>query len=125
MREVFFYVFFVCAGCLLGMVSRFLAKRAMKVGKSGFPGITLAVDTTCCFFIGVFWALFSKTFSRASQILVLLTVGFLGGFSPPHEAVNESMPLLREGRYMEVLLYTAGSIVLVIAAAIAGFALAR
>ena len=125
MREMFFYVFFVCAGCLLGMAFRYLAARAMKENRSDFPWITLTVETACCFFIGVCVALFSKTLSMASQVLILLAVGFLGGFSPPYAALHEMRPLLRDGRYMEAILYTVGSMVLVIAAAIAGFVLAK
>ena len=125
MTEVLFYFFFVCAGCLLGMAFRYLEARAMKGKKSDFPWFTLSVNTACCFFIGVFWALCSKTLSMASQVLILLAVGFLGGFSPPYAALNEIRPLLRDGRYMEAFLYTAGSMVLVIAAAVAGFALAK
>ena len=35
MTEVFFYGFFVCAGCLLGMAFRYLAARAMKENYGG------------------------------------------------------------------------------------------
>ena len=124
-KEVLFYGFFVCAGCLLGMTFRCLATRTMKGKRSGFRWFSLGVNTACCFFIGVFGAWFSKTLSMASQILILLAVGFLGGFSPPYAALNESRHLLRDGRYMEVLLYTVGGMVLAMVAAIAGFALAK
>ena len=120
MAEMFFYVFFVCAGCLLGIAARCLATRTGR----GFPWLTPAVEAACCFFTGVFWGMFSRSLSEASQILILLSVGFMGGFTPPHIAVKESMRLLRDGRYRDLALYAIGGIALAAAAALAGFALA-
>ena len=125
MTEVFFYVFFVCAGSLLGLTARYLATRAMKGNRRDFLWIKLTINAVCCFIIGISWGLFVKTLSESYQISVLLSVGFLAGFNPIYAAVNESVSLVRGGRYMDVLLYPLGKIALCILSGIAGFALAQ
>jgi len=63
--------------------------------------------------------------SSPSQLSLLLTVGFCGGFTTFSTFSKESLSLLQSGNYTSFFLYAFGSIAIGILAVALGFTLAK
>ena len=89
-----------------------------------FPWATFAVNILGSFLIGLFYAL-SARLQLSVEVRLLLTTGLCGGFTTFSTFSNDGLLLLRQGHYGVFLLYAASSVVLGIAAALAGGAAGR
>lgn len=111
----------VGTGGFLGSISRFMASRFMQsYFPSSFPFGTFAVNISGCFLIGLIYG-----FSERSALLtpgwkMFLAVGFCGGFTTFSTFANENLALLRDGEFINFLLYTGLSVFLGIAATFLG-----
>jgi CrcB protein len=63
--------------------------------------------------------------SDSLALRALLGIGFCGGYTTFSAFSYETVRLIQEGAWQRALFYVAGSVALSIAAALAGFALAR
>lgn len=94
----------VMLGCAFGGALRFLVTT--YVNKLGhFPYGTLTVNLIGCFLIGIISTLLTERFTGVSPYLsLLLTVGFLGGFTTFSSFGNETILLLKMGLILQAML---------------------
>lgn len=94
----------VMLGCAFGGALRFLVTT--YVNKLGhFPYGTLTVNLIGCFLIGIISTLLTERFTGVFPYLsLLLTVGFLGGFTTFSSFGNETILLLKMGLILQAML---------------------
>lgn len=109
-----------------GSVLRYWVQLALsgRLPFPAFPWTTFAVNILGSFLIGLFYAL-SARLQLSAEVRLLLTTGLCGGFTTFSTFSNDGLLLLRQGHYGVFLLYAASSVVLGIAAALAGGAAGR
>ena len=112
----------VAVGGALGALARYGVGIALAGGT--FPWATLAINVTGSFLLGA--ALGGPGDGRWDATLTTaVTVGFLGAFTTFSTFAHETVVMLRDGRVHAALGYVAASIVVGLAAAAAGYVLAR
>ena len=116
--------FQVALGGALGAVARFYAgKLALALAGPGFPWGTLSVNVLGSFLMGV---LFVALEARgALSLSPFLMAGLLGGFTTFSAFSLDTLLLIERGQSGLALLYIAGSVLLSVAALVAGVVLAR
>lgn len=77
----------LCRYGLTGLVHRFAG--------AGFPWGTLTVNITGCFLAGMGWAIFEDKWPGASQVRVVVMIGFMGAFTTFSSYVLETQQLMR------------------------------
>ena len=105
---------FIGVGSFLGGIARYLVK--VGCGKL-FPAATLPLGTMVanvagCFLIGLFYGIASRHTTMSQDMLMLLTVGFCGGFTTFSTFMNENMSMIQGGELFNSLLYAVLSLVL-------------
>ncbi|GHM99470.1 putative fluoride ion transporter CrcB [Cytophagales bacterium WSM2-2] len=115
----------VFGGGGLGSVVRFLLGRWVSSGHTyNFPYGTLIVNVVACFFLGFVVGLADhrQIISPASRLF--WTVGFCGGFSTFSTFSAETLNLIQGGFHFSSFTYVISSLVLCLAATLAGIYLA-
>lgn len=84
-----------------------------------FPWSTFTVNLLGCFLIGLFYAL-SERFHLSLEMRLMLTTGLCGGFTTFSTFSNDGISLLKGEFYGTFILYTLLSIVIGLAAVVAG-----
>ncbi|WP_067704981.1 fluoride efflux transporter CrcB [Nocardia jejuensis] len=109
----------VIAGAALGAPARYLLDRTIQSRhESRFPWGTLLVNISGCFLLGAL----TGADLAASWMLVAGT-GFCGAFTTYSTFSYESVRLAQERAYRHSILNAVASVVLGLAAAVAGYAL--
>ncbi len=117
-------VLWVALGGAIGAVARFaVVQWAVMRWGSTFPWGTLAVNATGSLAIGFLAALLSSRLADPMLRLFLIT-GVLGGYTTFSAFSLETLTLIYEQRSLSALAYAAGSVLLGLAAAAIGYALA-
>ncbi|MBE6339529.1 MAG: fluoride efflux transporter CrcB [Bacteroidales bacterium] len=110
---MFYNVLFVALGGALGSVARFLISKATQsVCTLSFPIATLIVNVLGCFIIGLLYAIFERNAAIDSNIRLMLTVGFCGGFTTFSTFINENFNLIGNGNFVVSAIYIGLSVVL-------------
>lgn len=109
-----------------GSVLRYWVQLALpeRLPFHAFPWATFAVNILGSFLIGLFYAL-SARFQLSAEVRLLLTTGFCGGFTTFSTFSNDGLLMLKQGQYGLFFLYAVSSVVLGLAAALAGGAAGR
>lgn len=105
----------------LGALARYWLHVA--VGGTAFPWSTLGINTAGSFLLGLVLAVAPGRWD--ATLTTAIGVGFLGAFTTFSTFAYETLTMLRAGRHLPALGYLAGSVVLGVAAAMAGYALGR
>lgn len=114
-------LFFLAAGGAIGTLMRYWL--SVRFNHESFPWGTLIVNISGSFLIGI---IAGSTLGRVNQEFKLFaTAGVLGGFTTFSGFTLEGLQLIRNQQFTAAILYMAGSCLLGLAAAAAGFALAR
>ncbi|MDO9681030.1 MAG: fluoride efflux transporter CrcB [Bacteroidales bacterium] len=114
-------ILFIGTGGFLGTVARFLvSKFSQQMFQTTFPLGTMIVNLTGCFLLGVIYGFMERGEVFSSDVRLFLTVGFCGGFTTFSTFAFENANMLRDGNFTQVALYTGISVLLGIAALIAG-----
>ena len=113
-------ILLVGAGSFLGGIARYLVSLLMKGVSGAFPWATMTVNIAGCLLIGVLWAVFSRS-TASSQLNLLLTVGFCGGFTTFSTFSKESLGLLQANDFVGFSLYTIGGVALGLLAVWVGY----
>ena len=110
---MFYNVLFVALGGALGSVARFLISKATQsVCTLSFPIATLIVNVLGCFIIGLLYSIFERNATIDSNIRLMLTVGFCGGFTTFSTFINESFNLIGNDNFVVSAIYIGLSVVL-------------
>ena len=112
----------VGTGGFVGSILRYAVGRALGgITWLSLPWGTLAVNVAGCFLIGILSGL--PTPLSAHARLVLIT-GLCGGFTTFSTFMNENLLLARDGNITTAAIYTALSLLLGMAALVAGYKMA-
>jgi CrcB protein len=116
----------VAAGGALGSVARYLVGIAStKVFGLSFPWGTLIVNIAGSLLIGVFIELFALRADLPQEARVFLTVGICGGFTTFSTFSLDAWVLFERGELGLAAAYVVASVLLSIAALVAGLYLVR
>lgn len=116
---------FVCLGGAIGTGLRFLLCSYFTSFTASHYG-TFIVNIIGCLFLGfIAYFTFNKISFIDPNLLLLLTVGFAGGFTTFSTYSVESLTMIMEGKHLESLLYLFFSPVIGITASFCGFFIAK
>lgn len=114
----------VAAGGAIGAAARFLTGQGfLRLGLSGFPWATLAINVVGSFLMGLLVVLLSQ--SGQIKTAPFLLTGLLGGFTTFSAFSLETVQLIERGAFAPAAFYAAASVGLSLAALVLGLALAR
>lgn len=113
----------VGAGGFVGSVLRYLLGLVLPA-RSAFPVTTFLINVVGSFALGFLTALALRGALPNDQLSLMLRVGLCGGFTTFSTFSVESASLLQNGAYGMAVAYVTASIVLCVAGALAGNALA-
>ncbi len=111
-------ILLVALGGMLGSILRYLAY--IILGNHSFPFVTLFINISGSFMIGIITGITLKNASFSEWRLFLIT-GVCGGFTTFSTFSMESFQLLQQNRNIAALIYILSSFFFGISAAIAGF----
>lgn len=119
-------VLLVALGGAAGSVLRFLCSVAIsRWTKAAFPWSTFCVNVIGCLCIGFFIGYLQKSGVGNTQLKMLLTTGFCGGFTTFSAFALENLQLFQNGQAGTAILYALSSMVIGILAVWAGFLLSQ
>lgn len=114
----------VALGGAVGAVARFLTVSAvLRLVGPGFPLGTMLVNVTGSFLMGVLWIWLETR--GLTRLAPLLMAGMLGGFTTFSAFSLDVLRLWEEGQAVVAGGYAVGSVVLSVAALVAGATLMR
>jgi len=117
-------LFQVALGGALGASGRYLTGvAAMRLMGPGFPWATLAVNVIGSFIMGVL--VVAMAHLSATRFAPLLMTGLLGGFTTFSAFSLDALTLWERGQHSLAAAYVLASILLSLAAIVAGLTLAR
>lgn len=111
-------------GGFFGSIMRYLIGLIPLNNKGTFPANTLMINVLGAFIIGVVISLFSRNAEWNDKVLLLLKVGFCGGFTTFSTFSSESLKLIASGNWGLGILYILSSIVLCVIAVFFGQSIA-
>ena len=110
----------IALGGAVGSLLRYLVGgRVQHLAPHGFPIGTLFVNVAGCFLIGIFIRQFMNVQTH-NYVRALLVVGFCGGFTTFSTFSMETIGLFEGGEYARAIGYVTLSVVLSLAATLAG-----
>jgi CrcB protein len=116
----------VCVGGAVGTGARFLVSGwALSLLGADFPYGTLAVNVLGSLFLGAIMHVGLTTDLMSPTLRLTLAAGVMGGFTTYSTFNYETLRYLEEGAWMRATLNVLVTLVLCLAAGIAGVALAR
>jgi len=119
-------VILVGLGGGMGSIARFLTQKYLyQWYPHPFPFGTFLVNLSGCFLIGLFYGLTEKGNLLTPEWRIFLTTGFCGGFTTFSTFAYENINMLKSGDFLYFGLYTAGSLILGIAATFVGIAVLK
>ena len=92
-------------GGAFGAVCRYLLGLLPLRSGTGFPATTLGINIFGAFIIGLLMALVEKDAHLNPYLLMILKVGFCGGFTTFSTFSMEAFTLMREGKVLTSLIY--------------------
>lgn len=110
-------------GGFLGTVCRYLLSLIPLTDKTGFPFITLAINVLGAFAIGILAGLSAKYTGANADLMAFLRVGVCGGFTTFSTFALEITNLFGSGRAWAGAMYVLLSLILGVAAVLAGKAI--
>lgn len=119
-------IWFVAIGGAVGSAARFaLSSVLQRWSGTPFPIGTLVINITGSLLLGFLIRYALGTSSITPEVRALLTTGFCGGYTTFSTFSYESVVLLEAGQYGRAGFYVAFSVVVSLAATLAGMAAAR
>jgi CrcB protein len=117
-------VIFLAGGA--GSVARYLVSGwVQRQGTESFPLGTLVVNVLGCLLIGFLTAAFSGRFLLREEYRIMITVGFIGGFTTFSTFGLETFTLLDDGQVMRAMMNVLLSVALGMVAVWFGYRLAQ
>jgi CrcB protein len=119
-------IWYVTVGSALGGATRYLLGSFVQQRASvDFPVGTLVINVTGSLLLGFLMRYALATPAVTPELRALLTTGFCAGYTTFSTFSYETATLLQDGDYRRVALYVLASVLLSLAAMLAGFDAAR
>ena len=118
-------IWFVALGGALGSMARVALGTLVQERAGTFPLGTILVNVSGSFVLALVMEYALATPAVSREMRAFLTAGFCGGYTTFSTFSYETIRLAQDGDYRRAGLYLTLSVVGSIAAALAGFALAR
>jgi CrcB protein len=115
----------VALGGMAGASARYGVSRLVTVPADGFPWVTLTVNVTGAFAIGLLVAVLTARRSQSLLLRALLGTGVLGGYTTFSTLSVEADVLVKDGRAGIAAAYVAVTLVAGLAAVALGAATGR
>ena len=116
----------VALGSALGGCLRYLATIGVNaLLQRAFPWGTLAVNVAGCLLIGMLHVLIVERGGPPETLRLFTMVGVLGGFTTFSSFSLETLLLVQQGALGRAITYVVASVIVCLAASVAGMALAR
>lgn len=115
----------VAAGGALGAPARYGVARLLPVEAHHFPWATLWTNLSGALVLGFLTTVLVERFPPTRYVRPFVATGFLGAFTTFSTFAVETDTLVKDGYVATALAYMAGTVVLGLAAAVVGVALAR
>jgi CrcB protein len=123
---MFKYVVLIGTGGFIGSVLRFYVSRLVQdFFLSSFPYGTSVVNVIGCLLIGFIYGIAEKGTWLTPEWRIFLTVGLCGGFTTFSTFSSENFQLLRDGQFMQAILYTSSSVLLGFLAVYSGYVISK
>lgn len=120
------FLLIVGLGGGLGSIARYLSQRFVaQYFPLSFPYGTFLVNILGSFLIGIFFAISEKTNVLSPEVRLFITAGFCGGFTTFSTFSLDGLMLLRDAQYLYFGLFVVLSVLLGLAATIAGVMLVK
>lgn len=113
-------IFFVGLGGFIGAVLRYLIGLIPIDNPSGFPVLTLIINISGAFFIGIIAAFAAKYTYIDPKLVLFLKTGICGGFTTFSTFSLETVDLFKIGSIAAGILYIILSVTLCVLAVFAG-----
>jgi len=108
-------------GGLLGANARYwMGRWAAGWWGTAFPWGTLLINVTGAFVLGFYLTLATERFTGRATTRLVVATGFLGAYTTFSTFSYETLTLLRDGSALHAFAYAAGSLLLGLAAVVAG-----
>lgn len=116
----------VGAGGFLGAIARYLLDARITAWTGGsLPWGTFAVNMTGSFVLGVLFALIVERAALPADLRAPLLIGFLGSYTTFSTLALESWRMVEDGAWLYATANLAGSILVGVAAVVAGISIGR
>ena len=112
-------------GGFAGAVSRYGVSMAMRNFSASWPTGTLAANILGCLLIGMIAAFSARGEWLTPELRLMLATGFCGGFTTMSSMIYETAEMLRGSEYLLAAMYVVGTLILSMAAFIAGILAVR
>lgn len=116
------HLMYVAMGGAVGAMARFtLSELVAKINPTGFPYGTMIANISGSLLMGVWIAIVATLMpAKAKDLHLLLSVGFLGGFTTFSAFSMDAFMLIERGLHTQAFFYVFGSVVVSVLALIAG-----
>jgi CrcB protein len=117
-------IWYVALGSAIGGAMRYLFGGWMQRVYPGFPWATIIINVTGSLLLGGIMR-YSLGGPMRAETRAFLSIGLCGGYTTFSTFSYETMMLLRDGQWWRAAGYIGASVVLSIAAVIAGYAVVK
>ena len=120
------HIIFIGLGGFAGSVARYAVDGWVSTAlRGGFPWGTLAVNASGSLLIGLLFALVTERAALPAELRGPLMIGFVGAYTTFSTLALESWRLFEDGSWLLGIANLGGSVLLGLAAVIAGIAIGR
>ncbi len=117
---------FVGLGGFAGAIARYVVDARLTAWSGGaLPWGTFVVNISGSFLLGLLFALVVERAAMAPELRAPLMIGFLGSYTTFSTLALESWRMIEDGLLLSASLNLAGSVLIGVAAVVAGVAIGR
>lgn len=120
------YLLLIGTGGFVGAIARYLVDgRVVQYTGAALPWGTFAINISGSFAVGLLFALITERAVLPAELRGPLMIGFLGSYTTFSTLTLEAWRMIEDGAWLSATLNLGGSIIVGLAAVIAGVALGR
>jgi CrcB protein len=120
------HLILIGAGGFLGAVARYVVDgRIVQATGASLPWGTFVVNVSGSFAVGLLFALVTERAALSSELRGPVMIGFIGAYTTFSTLALESWRMMEDGAWLAATLNLGGSILVGVAAVVAGVAIGR